>query len=412
MPRETHALLRPVSLLVPLLGFGLSAPAHAQSADDAMLVVNVASAGEADAGGTRVGAMHQGTLSARRPLRFRTSVRTGRCVMVVAHVGSGVRDVDVVVRRGRTRVAADTESGPRAHATYCAGEGAERLQVEVRTDAGSAAYAAAAYDIARPQARVETQAAARPLDTLHQLGEEHGEGYRPITPPAFEPALAEGTTLERTVPIAAGRCYRVLAAAEPTVTDLHVTLLDAAGGAVQTDGLEGPVVTLGVLRPLCPATSGSYVLRLEAAAGHGRVAWRVLAQERRAAATASARETHPVGGTGRGYVAQQIRRGHLAGGGGVGVVPATGGELARSATAERTFPVRAGRCYVAVAAGVPSARTISVSVRDAFGQERASGRGAPARARVCPAVAGTWRVQTKMELGYGRYAVQVFEQAP
>ncbi len=59
--------------------------------------------------------------------------------------------------------------------------------------------------------------------------------------------------------------------------------------------------------------------------------------------------------------------------------------------------------------GLPSVRELVLQVVDQFGNERAQSQSArEAHVRFCPSIPGEWRVNVKVELGYGETALQVF----
>ncbi len=376
----------------------------------------VASAGEHDARGTRIGSMRHEEVRPGRPLTFDTTLNPSECLLLVAQAGQGIRDLDLTIRRlgaSGTPLSRVTARGGLGQARHCAGARIERLRFLVASVAGRGRVVAAIYRVAAPPpSQAIVIDSTSPLERLSALVERDGARYAPITPPALEPALEAGTFIERTVPLAPGRCYRVFAAGSAGVTHLSISIRAPRSDAeLQNDGAELATPTLGVLRPLCPATAGEHHLRFQVEAGSGRFAWRVYAQAQRAAAVARL-QTYAVGGDGSGYVPSRLRSRHrVVGRGGLGVIPLAEGALRRSGTVEVPVEVRAGRCYVAIAAGVPSVRSLSLSVRDTFGQERATGAAAPQpHARFCPSIAGQWTVRVKAEVGYGRYGMQVFSQ--
>ncbi|MFW5921257.1 MAG: hypothetical protein ACOCUS_05400, partial [Polyangiales bacterium] len=118
-----------------------------------------------------------------------------------------------------------------------------------------------------------------------------------------------------------------------------------------------------------------------------------------------------VGGSGSGFLASKIRERH--GEAGEGHRPATDlrtGRLQTGKKARFEVSVEGGKCYVVLAAGVPSVRELNLRVLDSFGNEVASDstRDAFPAARACPSVGGRWTVELDMFNGYGKYAVQVF----
>ncbi|MEM9070667.1 MAG: hypothetical protein AAGE52_19325 [Myxococcota bacterium] len=397
--------MRTLSSILLLAAAVLTVPARAQT--PAELVVAVASAGETG-GATRQGPMREGSLRNGQSRRFSAAIPAGQCLHWVA--ASSARNLDVSIHRGRTILARDTETGPRASARHCAGDRRETVQLVVRAFRGSGAFAAAAYLQAPGAASTAEATGTTPLQRLRELAETHGRGYIPVTPPRREELLA-GTHVDRTVPLTPGRCYRVFAAGAASLTNVNLEVLAPTGASLQSDGTEHATPTLGVLRPLCPASPGTYQVRIEAASGAGAVVWRVLGSGEAATQTAVA-EAFPVGGRGNGFLPQQMRRQHSRSGrGAMPVTDLTSGQLRRSRTADVQVSVRAGRCYRALAVGMPSVRQLSLDVRDQFDQSRATADADEApHVRFCPAVTATWVVRVKMELGYGGWGAQLFEE--
>lgn len=69
-----------------------------------------------------------------------------------------------------------------------------------------------------------------------------------------------------------GECYRVFAVAEPSVSDLDVTLQSSRGVAVAADHSEDNWPVVQPDRPLCPLSDDRYTLELSARRGRGRFA--------------------------------------------------------------------------------------------------------------------------------------------
>ena len=247
---------------------------------------------------------------------------------------------------------------------------------------------------------------ALPLGRLAALRERLGGGA--VLRAAAREALVTGATLRRTLPLQRGRCVRIVAAAGPGLTDLDLRLEDPEGRPVQEDLGDGDTASLGVREPLCPERTGSYELLLIASEGSGSLAWQLLGPPRAEAAQAGA-PAHVVGGP-PGYLGDGLRDAHARAGEGRPAITAVHrAELARSETTTLRLATRRGRCYLAIAAGAPSIRALSLRVRDAFGQPR--GNAGPAQqpaARFCAATDGPVEVILKAERGYGPVALQVF----
>lgn len=394
-----------------LCALALAAPTVAAQDDaasqQAALVLSISARGEADAGGTPLMGVESGALRAGQRRRYRVTVPEGACVLIAAEA-RGVQKVSVALTaRGRTLARA--EGARAAQAVHCPSGGALRARLEVRAHGGSGAFAAGAY---RVTAEAAAPSGATAHEVLESLEERHaGEGYVPASPTGNE-TLVDGGRVERRVSLVGGSCYRVLAGGGPGVSEVSLALGPSGGPALQEESQSGPKATLGVLSPMCPVRTARYVLTL-GAEGSGDVAWQVFraAAAERAAAAAAARPRPPVGGTGSSFVARALRERHgQVGEGMVTVAPVQTGTLQRSETKRFEFRAQAGRCYRAIAVGMPSVRSLRVRFLDRFGSERAdSGEEPRPSARFCPTTGGTYRAELKAENGYGGFALQLFE---
>ncbi|MEM9190562.1 MAG: hypothetical protein AAGF12_15360 [Myxococcota bacterium] len=118
-----------------------------------------------------------------------------------------------------------------------------------------------------------------------------------------------------------------------------------------------------------------------------------------------------VGGDGTGFVATTIRDRHREVGQGRPAVSDVDDQTLETNDRHRLeVQVEGGHCYVAIAVGVPSVRTLDLRILDPFGNERATDETEDAfpAAAFCPSVAGSWIVELHMFNGYGRVGAQVF----
>ena len=114
------------------------------------------------------------------------------------------------------------------------------------------------------------------------------------TEAAIEGALAEGgTPVEVPVPLVAGRCYRLVAAAETTVSDLDVELRSERDIPLASDDDDLPIAVLHREGTVCPTAAGEARAVFRAGAGRGRFAAEVWSRPATAA-------DHEDGATGAG----------------------------------------------------------------------------------------------------------------
>ena len=399
-----------VGLVCVLAGGSL---ARAQGLDEAQLVVTVSAAGEA--AGTPVGHVATGTLRRGQSRSFSAGLDAGKCYLFVARGGEGIENLDLAVSRGRTALTRDTQTDRAADVRHCAGDRPQRVRWTVRAFRGAGAFAAGLFEVSP----VEESAAAEPtagslLERLEAAVRTRGASMSVVTTPRRE-SLIEGARIEREVPLAAGRCYRVLVVGERSIADVDVALLGPDAGVLQSDTGDSSDAHLGVLRPLCPARSGAHRVALRAHTGSGDVAWQVIGsvpEGRDAPERAAEASRFRVGGTGSGFVNARVRERHRAAGRGrAPVTDLLGGTLRTGDERRIAVEVEGGKCYLAIAAGVPSVRELDLRVVDPYGNERArdSSRDAfPVTGSFCPNVSGRWTVEVRMFNGYGQYGVQIF----
>ena len=251
---------------------------------------------------------------------------------------------------------------------------------------------------------VEAQSARQ---RLQEALAPRAEASRVVTPLSRE-TVSANARVERPLALQLGRCYRVAVAASDASATVSIAIVRrryvdarAEHTSVATIGVEG--------EPFCPEHSNDYTLRMKSSAA-GTLVWQVWAAEA-PPAQAVRDEAHPIGGEGSGYLQQAMRRRHSRVGEGSPAVDALRrGSLRRSQRATVTFRARAGRCYKAIAVGMATVRTMSLRASDALGIElgRSTVDAAP-HVDFCARTDGEIRVELKMELGYGGWAVQIFE---
>lgn len=401
-------------LLFSLLSAGSAAAQAGDARLAAQLVIEVSSAGEE--AGERVGSVQSGWLRQGQTRRFAARLEAGRCYLFVGRGAPSIDNLDVSLARGRTVLTRDSATGRAADVRHCAGERAERVRWSVTAFRGQGAFAAAVYRLPEGSdaaSAVEEVSGVTALERLDALAAARAGDMRPVTPPRRE-TLSEGERVEREVSLEPGRCYRVLVAGEGGIGDVDVALLGPDGGALQSDEVDGRDAYLGVLRPLCPGQPGQYRVALRVEQGGGSFAWQV----RGSAPGGAAREVrtarpsrYRVGGTGSGFVAERIRARHRAvGEGRQPVTDLVTGRLRTSEEHRIPLEVEGGRCYVVIAAGMPSVRELNLRVLDPYGNERARDetRDAFPSVRFCPSVAGRWTVEIDMFNGYGQWGAQAF----
>lgn len=391
----------------------LCLPASAQDATArAQLVTDVASAAETGgADSAHPLSTESDDLARGRSRDVAVSLAASRCYVAIAR-GAGIENIDVSFVRGRTVLARDTDTGPSARVAYCAPGTAERVSVRITAFRGQGAFALGVYEQA-PDSGVAAPGAdagvtGTPLERLAAWTFAQ-PGFAPIGAATRE-TLTEGQHVEREVHFVPGRCYRVLVAADTAVTDVDLVIRAPDGGEVQRDGTSRPDASLGVLRPLCPATAGAYRLAITLAHGSGALAWQAIGSTANAATAVTSGPHFTIGGTGNDFLGTRIRtRATQLVPGGTAQSDVLRATLQTSETFEGSVDVASTSCYVAVGAGAPSMRELALVVHDVLGSElgHSSEHDAFPSARFCPHVSGRARVGMRAVIGYGQAAVQV-----
>ncbi len=400
------------STLVVVLAFSglLSAfdsPAHAQE-----LATVALDAAKARGGGGDALAEQEGKLEATHVARLGLKIASGQCV-VAAAASHAATDLELSVRTPGGLSLSDGEPGPVAHLRYCAGKGAENAQVRVRSDKATS-YTLGVWAVhsgtegRQPSSTRAPASAATPAVTLAQrlalAANIHAKGLAAMTVP-HEEDLGSGDERARDLPLDGGRCYRVVAVAEPGLMGVDLALQDSSGASLLAGGGK-PVIVMGNDAAFCPADAASFKLVVSTSAGAGRVVWQVFG-----APHPKSQGRWQPGGEGDSWVAKRLRASHQQlGEGKPAAMPFEAGKLTTAQAAQASFEVQPGSCYIAIAAGAPSLRSIDLAIIDQRGNvvAQALDQGSVARARVCADLRSRWTARVRVFKGYGDYALQVF----
>jgi hypothetical protein len=342
-----------------------------------------------------------------------------QCVVAAASAEEAVSDLALSLEIKDGPALSDETSGPGASLRYCAGATDEKVNVRVRSeqstrfsvgiwqvvtaaDAGAPVQAAAEPAVSVPAAptvslnkRLQTSTAAR------------AAGFDPMTPPREED-VSDKETRKREVVLAADQCYRVIAVSESSTTEIELSLNDPKGAALASS--KGKLdALLPATAPFCPKSGGAHTIALRALAGSTRVAWQVVG-----ATNPEIEARWPVGGKGNQLVATRMRDIHRNQGAKAPAMAFESGELGTAEVHASTFDVVGGRCYLAVAEGVPSLRALELELSDQRGNTvaRSQEQNSINMLRVCAELSGRWTLRAKAFKGYGAFGVQVFVAPP
>jgi TonB family protein len=105
--------------------------------------------------------------------------------------------------------------------------------------------------------------------------EQFAPGMTPVLPTAYG-TLETSRAQNYAVPLAPGRCYKIIGVGGQGVEDLDLKLYDPRNAVVDQDIATDNFPVIGLQRPLCPATAMTFRLEVIMYAGRGPYAVRVF----------------------------------------------------------------------------------------------------------------------------------------
>jgi hypothetical protein len=372
----------------------------------------------------------QGDLVPSAKVELTVALDPHQCMVAAAWIDAKDVDAELSVRTPGGLSLGDGERGQHARLRYCAGKGQERAKVRLRA-AQKTRFGFGVWPLASPgqvarvvppeKAEPDKDAGAaesekssapqkdKPLFTLEQrLGQtvqKHIVDMQPMTPPREED-VGPADPREREVALDAGRCYAIVAAADAGLGELQLRLIDPSGTEVASGRAKDAEVLLGTQQPYCPGATANHTLLVQALQGSGRLVWQLYG-----APDPALSSRFLVGGEGEGLVAKRLRslRDQHAPRMGAAIAVQLG-KLTTAEEAEARFNVRRGFCYEAAVAGMPSLRSLDITLLDQRGHTLAQAldQGSSAHVRACAPLPGVWTVRIRAFKGYGDYGLQVF----
>ena len=203
-----------------------------------------------------------------RAHEFSQPVEAGVCYGFAA-AGSGLEDLDIRVSVAGVVVAQDVRLDTYPVVQWCAAASTE-VRVEILAFRGDGV---AEYGVfVDPGSRA---AATGELDELSNRLSAATASAAPRWAPAgsqWRSAFTRPETQSVTIEVSPGRCYAVVAVAQPSVRDVDMLLLDGSGYERSRDfNLDGPSVVT-----YCPAVAQALEIRIAVTSGAGVVAAQVL----------------------------------------------------------------------------------------------------------------------------------------
>ncbi len=110
---------------------------------------------------------------------------------------------------------------------------------------------------------------------LHAMGQRLIPRHEPMGV-VLRGSLRQGEIEDHPVVLVGTHCYAVLGVASEGVQDLDLLLIDPNGAAVMHDTDAGGEASIGVREQICPATPGSFKVRVRVFRGEGDYAVRVF----------------------------------------------------------------------------------------------------------------------------------------
>jgi hypothetical protein len=348
----------------------------------------------------RIGKIRTGGLGKGQTKRFEHVLRPGACYRFVAAGGSKMKDLDLQVFSGTTKLAQDAGAVVDPSAHHCV-EADTKVEVRLQAFKGHGQYAYGLYakggadmELSDAEAAALTDLktyAAQVIGSMEAVGEPHvgNLGYR--------------NAEEVEVLLDRPRCYKFVAVGGSGVTDLTMSVT-SEGSEVAGDRISGK-------KPLaqwCAPKRMRVKVKVTMYGGTGPYALGIYGAKASALAA-----PEKVGGKESDFIANRIRQLHAQfGKGRAALSPVHRGNL--STNSEQVFKVRlsAGHCYTIIAAGSPSAKDVEVTLLDGSGRElqkdKSRNNFPVLDTSPCPTFTGKYTVRVKMIKGFGQFGAQVF----
>jgi hypothetical protein len=392
-----------------VIAAALEAPASTilVGADDAQTALNLRLESEASIYAvdmTMMGIIKGGDIVNKKAVAYKLNLSKGVCYKFIAVGGSGISDLDIVVRKAKTKgkkgvLSTDTTTDDAPIASHCA-EVSGQATVELKSK-GSGMYAYAVFAGASADAGA-TGVHSELSEVLDDAATGLGKGWK-AAGTMKTAVVGDEAHADFDVKMSQGYCYRLLVAGLGGIGDLDVTVM-SEGIKLADQTTPGSQLEVEV----CPDKDLVASVKVSSHSGHGPVAFRPFRSE-------SDVDTVfvPVGGLGNSYVAKALRKLHAKEG---KERPAVSefleGKLQTAKTKTFELELKGGLCYTIVAVGVPSVKDLEVTLMSPLGEEVArsttSGPKVVMHTTPCPKWSGTYKLKVKMFSGYGAFGAQVF----
>jgi hypothetical protein len=351
-----------------------------------------------------MGIFKDGDIVNKKPVTYPLTLSKGVCYKFIAVGGSGISDLDITLRKAKTKgkkgvLAGDTTTDDAPVASYCA-EISGPATVELSSK-GSGMYSYAVYAGASEEAGA-TGVYAELSEELKQATADLGKGWKP-SDTMKTAVIGDDAAADFDFEMDKGYCYSLVVVGLGGLGDLDATVT-SEGIKLASAAKPGARLDLEV----CPEKDLVATLKVGSHSGHGPVAFRPFRSE-----SEVDQVFVPVGGLGSSYVAKAIRKLHAKEG---KERPAVSefleGNLTTAKTETFELELKGGLCYTVLAVGVPSVKDLEVTLLSPLGEEvahvKAGGPKAVVHTSPCPKWSGTYKLGVKMFAGYGNFGVQVF----
>ena len=251
--------------LLPVAG----ARAQTAGAREGTVAARLAEAAAKTPGLRRLGEPFTGTLGQRGAASFEVSLPEASCYEILGVGGEGVQDLTLLVLVDGVEVAADRISGVRPAVGWCAPKPVQAV-IKVAMYGGAGPFAVGVYTRSAGAAAAEVVGGGESdfvANRIRQLHAQFGMGRAAVTA-VVRGNLQEGDENAFEVKVAAGRCYTVIAVANPSVKDIDVVIVDRKGAEVQRDASRAGFAVVSA--PRCPRGDGQVTVRIRAASGSGQ----------------------------------------------------------------------------------------------------------------------------------------------
>jgi hypothetical protein len=353
-----------------------------------------------------VGVIKKGDIVNKKPLWFDVLLSKGVCYKFIAVGGAGINDLDVALLKNKSQgdknaMAADTTDDDAPIASYCSensGAGVVKLSSK-----GSGIYSMGVY--AGASAEAGATAGYEELTTVFESQAKLLDEKWTAADTMKTAVIGEGTEASIDVKMSSENCYGLLVVGLGDIKAMKVTVTAEGNKLAQSAKTQSTMFV-----EVCPDNDLVAAVKVTSQSGFGPMALKAYSVE-----SGFDQIFVPVGGLGKSFIATNIRKLHgKKGKKRPAITELLEGDLQTAKTKTFDVELKGGKCYTVIAAGNPSVKELQVKLYSPLGEEIAAGKDQGAdvvfETTPCPTWNGTYKLEVKMFMGYGKFGAQVFGQ--